>query len=605
MFNAPAVKAAFLVSRWEDVIERSAHLLTRHQKAKLDQEEIDSSLPKSLAAKTIPDLESEEIGTLPFPTDDHWTYPIDFEGKAMEPEEDWNKKAHLLVSMNDSLIKEFARGYSEDPFLKAKYVDEIVNPHSVVTPSHFRKDPNGLLYFLDADWNARLCVPRSKVNYVLNWIHDSPFESAHSGTRRFTARLQELFYWNSMLKDAVEFCSSCDVCQKIKVDHHKKMGALRPSHIPARPFATVSLDLITGLPPLGSEKFTAVLVIVDKLMKFAIIIPTHDTLDQDGFAKLFVERVANVYGLPDRIIADRDKRWATDFWKSVMASYGGVMALSSSHHPQTDGQTEVLNATIEQMLRAYVAGRRDSWSSWISVLTFAYNSSVHSSSGYALNYLLMGYKPRLTSGVLLDEVDPASRPFLPSQRAETFIETLEELRKSARDALVLAQEKQARAYNKNRRPVDPIDVGDLVLVNPHTLKLVDVAGTGKKLVQRTIGPFEVLERINPVVYRLRLPDTYPMHPVFNIGHLKKYQPSPPHFGDRSALLPTRDFIASPEYEVEAILGHRIAPKKYGNRRMYLVRWAGYGPADDSWISEYDLRNAPELRRKYLALHSLQ
>ncbi len=113
-----------------------------------------------------------------------------------------------------------------------------------------------------------------------------------------------------------------------------------------------------------------------------------------------------------------------------------------------------------------------------------------------------------------------------------------------------------------------------------------------------------MERINPLVYRLRLPDTYPMHPVFNLAHLKKYKPSPEHFGKRSVLPPTRELLASPEYEVEAILGHKLTSRGTGNRRMYLVRWAGYDPADGSWISVYDLRNAHELKREYLALHSL-
>ena len=128
------------------------------------------------------------------------------------------------------------------------------------------------------------------------------------------------------------------------------MGALRPSHVPSRPFETVSLDLITGLPPSGKEQYTAILVIVDKLIKFALFIPTFNTLTQEGFAKLFVEKVVHLYGMPRRIIADRDKRWATGFWKSVVVLHGSKMALSSSHHPQTDGQTEILNATIEQML---------------------------------------------------------------------------------------------------------------------------------------------------------------------------------------------------------------------------------------------------------------
>lgn len=152
--------------------------------------------------------------------------------------------------------------------------------------------------------------------------------------------------------------------------------------------------------------------------------------------------------------------------------------------------------------------------------------------------------------------------------------------------------------------MDQIDVGDLVLVNLHTLCLVETEGTGKKLVQRSIGPFEVLEKINPVVYRLHLPDTYPMHPVFNLAHLKKYCPSPNKFGDCIKLPETRNFLASPEYEVESIIRHCLLGKRHGNRRQYCIQWVSYGPADDSWVSEYDLCNALELKREYLKLHNL-
>ncbi|KAF4619214.1 hypothetical protein D9613_005608 [Agrocybe pediades] len=598
----PASKAAFTVWWWEDVIDKNAYpIMTRKQKADIEKSELLQS-NKEVKTEPIPELED---GSLPFKGEDPWTYPLGCKEPSDNLEEEWDNRSHLLVSMSPAIIENFIKGYQVDPFFKTRYIDEQPNPNQVLTASHFRKADNGLLYFLDADWNAKLCVPKNQVNFVLKWIHDSPYESAHAGYKRFSQRLQEVFYWKTLYQDASAFASTCDVCQKIKTDHRKKTGALRPAHIPARPFETVSLDLITGLPPSGKEKFTAVLVIVDKLTKFAIIVPTHDKLDREGFAKIFVERVANIFGLPSRIIADRDKRWATDFWKSVVANYGGVMALSSSHHPQTDGQTEILNATIEQMLRAYVAGRRNEWSTWLSVLAFSYNSSIHSSTTYSPNFLLLGYHPRLSTGVVLDEVDPSTRPFLPSQRAEEFIANLNEVRTAARNALVLAQEKQAKAYNKGRRPGDEIEVGDLVLVNPHTLKLVEAEGTGKKLVQRTIGPFEVLEKINPVVYRLRLPDSYPMHPVFNVHHLKKYHVSPAEFGERETLPSTREFLGSPEYEVEAILGHKLTGRKSGNRRMYRVRWTGYGPTDDSWISEYDLRNAPTLKREYLALHGLK
>lgn len=148
--------------------------------------------------------------------------------------------------------------------------------------------------------------------------------------------------------------------------------------------------------------------------------------------------------------------------------------------------------------------------------------------------------------------------------------------------------------------MEELQLGDLALVNPHTLKLIDVQGTGRKLVQRTIGPFEVMERINLLVYQLRLPDNYPMHPIFNLANLKKYRALDPQFGERTMLPPTRDLLnASEEYEVEAILGHRLTKRKDGNCRMYLIRWRGFEPSEDSWVSDYSLRNAPEIRREYL------
>jgi hypothetical protein len=164
--------------------------------------------------------------------------------------------------------------------------------------------------------------------------------------------------------------------------------------------------------------------------------------------------------MPECIISDRDKQWATAFWCSVTLQYGSVLALSSAHHPQTDGQTEILNATIEQMLHAYVTTYCSSWAKWPGEIAFAYNSNAHGSTGYSPNFLLFGYHSRGATGILNPGGDPVVHPFLPSQKGEDFIEALESHRRAARDAVVLAQERQAHAYNKSRRPVESIEEGD-------------------------------------------------------------------------------------------------------------------------------------------------
>jgi hypothetical protein len=585
-----ARRAAFMALWWEDIIYKyEAYPVMTHCQAKLDE-----------SPEAELNDENPAIDDLPFPTGDHWTYPAGVTPSGEPAEEDWERRSHVLLGAKPEFLREFAKGYRKDTAFHRHYVESAPSPETLLTPSQFQKGSNGLLYFLDADWNSRLCIPKAQVLFILKWMHDSAIESAHAGLERLLARIRELFYWPRMARDVDDFAPSCDVCQKIKVDHRAPMGGLRPSHIPSRLFATVSLDLITGLPPSSDAKFTVILVIVDKLTKYAIIVPTHDGLTQEGFARIFVERVANVYGLPERIIADRDKRWSTVFWRSVVEYYGSVMALSSSHHPQMDSQTEVLNALIEQMLCAYIASDRASWARWLSEASRVYNSSVHGSTGYMPDFLLMGYQPRGATSFLVPNTDPAKRPFLPSQKAEEYIAVMERHRQSTRDALALAQERQARAYNKGRQPMEELQPGDLALVNPHTLKLVDVKGTGKKLVQKTIGPFEVMEKINPLVYRLRLPDNYPMHSIFNLAHLRKYRSSDLRFGERTTLPPTRDILnVNKEYEVEAILGHRLTKHKDGNHRMYLVRWRGFDPSEDSWVSDYSLRNGPEICRDYL------
>ena len=435
--KATARKAAFAVWWWEDMLETHAFI----------------AQTKAQGTKVLPRA---------FPEIDQWSYPTD---ARLGGGEDWENKAHLLVSLSPEVVNNFSKGYEEDPFFKQYYADEIPNPRAAITPSHFRKGSNGLLYFIDARWETRLCVPRSQIQFVLEWIHEAPHEAAHGGYVKTIERVRELFFWKGMNRDTEKFCETCDVCQKTKINRTKKMGALRPSHIPSRPFETVSLDLITGLPPSGEERYTAVLVIVDKLTKFGLFIPTHDTLTQEGFARLFVEKVVHVYGMPHRIIADRDKRWATDFWKTVVALHGSKMALSSSHHPQTDGQTEILNATIEQMLRAYVSKDRSSWAAWLSVLAFAYNSARHSSTEDTPNGLLFNYQPKVSMGEIQLKSWSQEETFHPSDRGEEYVKTIKLRREQARDALVIAQERQAKAFNKNRRPVEEIRPGDQVLVN--------------------------------------------------------------------------------------------------------------------------------------------
>jgi hypothetical protein len=136
-------------------------------------------------------------------------------------------------------------------------------------------------------------------------------------------------------------------------------------------------------------------------------------------------------------------------------------------------------------------------------------------------------------------------------------------------------------------------VGDQVLIDPHKLNLLEAKGVGRKLMQKHIGPFEVTEVLNDNTYRLRLPDSYPMHNVVNMTHLRPYRTTGdstrPHLSN-----PRDDLRASEEFEVEEVVGHR----KRKGKLLYRIRWKGYGAQEDTWVLEKDLRNAPEKLKKY-------
>ena len=290
------------------------------------------------------------------------------------------------------------------------------------------------------------------------------------------------------------------------------------------------------------------------------------------------------------------------FWKGVARFLKTKMSLSSAHHPQHDGQMEILNRHLVTMIHAYISDDLTDWAAWLHILEFMYNNTIHSSTGASPNFLTYGFQPKTPLDFLLPKETQESKGFTYSLQpsARSFLETLAMHRDSACQSIAKAQDEQGLQFNKGRRPVPDFKQGDRILVNPHSLDWVDLKGVSAKLKQRWIGPFEVQQKINPKVFQLRMSDKYPGLPVFNIEHLRKYEESSTEMGD-CTLMPKsrRTRIEAPEYEVESIVGHR----RMGKNLQYLVQWLGYGPQYDTWEPARGMRNASMLVRKYREAHN--
>ena len=570
---------AFTFAAWsiEDCLDESKEAMinvrSRNKKSETHNKlaiSLDES--QSLGQEVVKD--ADELDTL-VPSDEYWG--------AMNPP----PTVHL--SMSEDTKDAWRKSYQADPMFKTIREDTAYREDNLVPGRRFFVDKDGMIFFNSENYQPRLCVPVEQRNTILREAHESPLESAHAGPERLWQALSSRFYWKRMKVDIIRYCNSCDVCQKTKTSNFNKFGLLIPNPIPSRPYQSISMDFIVNLP--WSEGYNAIFVVVDRLTKHASFILVMTGLDSEGFALLFVKHIVRRFGLPESIITDRDPRWTTDFWLGIAKAVQTKMSLSSSHHPQHDGQTEVVNKLLTTMLHAFVAGKKDQWARWLHLLEFAYNSAVHSSTSTTPFHLLLGFHPRTPLDFIGTKRndDIANRTLTPE--AVTFLDTLEMHRDSARRAIAKAQDQQVKSYNKGRKPVPDLRQGDRVLVNPHALEWLESKGEGKKLTQRWIGPFEILQRINPNVYRLRMSNLYPGLPIFNYQHLKKYVEAPPEYGERTTLPETRTSKpAEEEYKVEKIIAERRTKKGVG----YLVRWQGYSPLYDTWESKRALRNAPEV-----------
>ena len=174
---------------------------------------------------------------------------------------------------------------------------------------------------------------------------------------------------------------------------HAPFGLLSPLLIPTRPWLSVSLDWITDLPP--SHYHDAVLVVVDRLTKQALFIPTTKSMAAPDVAFLFVQHVVRVHGLPETLVSNRDLVFTSHFWRRLLELCGIRANRSSAFHLQTDGQTERLNSVLEKYLRMYCDYQQTDWASLLPLAEFSYNNSKHSATSLNPFFANYGFHPNM------------------------------------------------------------------------------------------------------------------------------------------------------------------------------------------------------------------
>ncbi|GAU10392.1 hypothetical protein TSUD_417700, partial [Trifolium subterraneum] len=431
----------------------------------------------------------------------------------------------------------------------------------------------------------RICVPNDAElkRLILEEAHKSGF-SIHPGSTKMYHDLKKNYWWPNMKTEIAEFVSRCIVCQQVKIEHQKPAGPLQPLEIPEWKWEQITMDFVSGL-PRNQKGEDSIWVIVDRLTKSAHFIAVKSTYKASRCAEIFLEEIVKLHGVPLSIVSDRDPTFTSHFWRAFQKAMGTRLRMSTSNHPQTNGQSERTIQTLEDMLRACVLEDGGNWSKHLHLIEFAYNNSYHASIGMAPYEALYGRKCRTP----LCWTEVGDKGVLgPDIIQETTLKI-----KSVKEHVRVAQSRQKSYADHRRRPIE-FDEGDHVFlrVTPK-LGLRGMFKT-KKLAPRYIGPYQILKRVGPVAYQLALPPSMSrIHDVFHVSQLRKFIPDPfvPMELESIDLHPDLTYQPDPirivDRDVKALRNKKIPVVK--------VEWSRAPDGEFTWELESEMmKNYPYL-----------
>jgi len=264
----------------------------------------------------------------------------------------------------------------------------------------------------------------------------------------------------------------------------------------------------------SSSGFDTILVIVDRLSKQAIFIPTHDTITSVELACLFVTHVFSKHGVPSHVMSDRGSEFVSHFFHSLGTALDIRLHFTSGYHPEANGQAEWTNQTLEQYLRLYCNYQQDNWSELLPLAKFAYNNAPSVTTGVSLFFANKGYHPNL---IVYPERDIAS------SHARDFIVDLDELQSTLKEEITRAQRQYQPSADSHRQQPPDFQVRESVFVKSQYFQTMRPS---KKLSEKYLGPYKIIAQPSLQFFTLCLPDTMrAVHLVFHVSMLKPSTPN--------------------------------------------------------------------------------
>eukprot|EP00253_Pinus_taeda_P033536 PITA_33536 len=335
------------------------------------------------------------------------------------------------------------------------------------------------------------------------------------------------------------YVKGCAMCAKSKPSN-RKLGLYTPLLVPSHPWESISMDFVGELPKSG-KGHDYLYIFVDKFSKMCILIPCSKQITAKQTSKLFFEHVWVHFGLPTSIVSNRDTRFVGKFWSSLWELMDTKLKKSTAFHPQTDGQTEVVNKTMIQLLRGYCSKHPKLWDEHVCYVQHGYNRAKHSSTQRSPFETCFGFIPRSPLDFVFGKDTMVDRHNNVDKETR-FIEQIQEIHQVVQEQLEKSQAKY--------------------------------------------GPFKILEKIGENAFRLDLPAYMHIFSVVNVDCLRLFEPSMIEDPEEQSQLPSI-YDLLPEYlnelQEDTMLDRKVRTTRSGQMEYLRIGLKGSKPSSVKWI----------------------
>lgn len=434
---------------------------------------------------------------------------------------------------------------------------------------------------------------------IFELCHDHKL-AGHKGPRPTFYLMYNRYYWPKMAQSIKKYCNACPTCTRTKSPRDGQHGFLRSMPIPNARWSDIAMDFIQDLPPSKymGRTYRNLFVICCRLTKRRHFFATEGRSTLEA-ARCLMEAF-KLHGLPTNIVSDRGTTFTSGVWRQLCSRLRIQLKMSTSFHPETDGQTERSNQSLETYLRQYVNFSQDNWAELLPFAEFQVNDTVNVSIGMTPFFADLGYHPK--SGIHPGEDLGALTPYQTEQRAvaDEILDANSDLVAHLKEQLLWAQQEQSAGANAQRHTAPAYSKDDLVWVST-----VNWATTrpSKKFEDRWSGPYKVTRVIHDGrAYELDLPQSLLTNGVFPVFHPKLLRPhnNPPLLDQEPPFpVPITVMDENGTVQQEWYVDEVVDCKKHGSgpfkgKWMYTVKWTGdakpgYEPANDEWMQKYDAR----------------